>query len=224
MRDPVTPPSLVSVRFGEPDREDPVAGAVGIRVESLGIRHRGRWILRGFDWEHRAGRIAWLTGENGAGKSSLLRVLAGRARPTSGRVVLHGSGPAPRALYYHPGMRLPPEIRAADWGRLIDALVPDSPRHDALLPSFADPGTRVGNLSTGEAKRLQLEAILRKSAPFVFLDEPYSHLSSSGREALTEILARRCRNEAVVVATNQRIPSAAEGVRIAIERPRGSRS
>lgn len=189
-----------------------------IRVEDLGIRRGGTWILRGFDWTHSAGQIAWLVGENGAGKSSLLRMLAGRGRPTSGRVVLDaGNDPAPRALYYHPGMRLPPEVRASDWDRLVDALTAGSRRHDDLRPSFARPRTRIGNLSTGEAKRLQLEAVLRQSAPFAFLDEPYSHLSESGQAALTEILEDRCRTAVVVVATNQSIP--ADGVRVSIERP-----
>lgn len=189
-----------------------------IRVEDLGIRRGRTWVLRGFDWMHSAGQIAWLVGENGVGKSSLLRMLAGRERPTTGRVVLDvGNDPAPRALYYHPGMRLPPEVRASDWDRLVDALTAGSRRHDDLRPSFAEPRTRVGNLSTGEAKRLQLEAVLRQSAPFAFLDEPYSHLSESGQEALTEILEERCRTAVVVVATNQAIPAA--GVRVSIERP-----
>lgn len=189
-----------------------------MRVEDLGIRRGGTWVLRGFDWTHSAGQIAWLVGENGAGKSSLLRMLAGRERPTTGRVVLDaGNDPAPRALYYHPGMRLPPEVRASDWDRLVDALTAGSGRHDDLRPSFAEPRTRVGNLSTGEAKRLQLEAVLRQRAPFAFLDEPYSHLSESGQAALTEILVERCRTAVVVVATNQSIPAA--GVRVSIERP-----
>lgn len=191
-----------------------------IRVEDLGIRRGGTWVLRGFDWTHGTGRIAWLVGENGAGKSSLLRILAGRGRPSTGRVVLEaGDDLTPRALYYHPGMRLPPEVRASDWDRLVDSLTAGSRPNQDLRPSFADPRTKVGNLSTGEAKRLQLEAILRRTAPFAFLDEPYSHLSESGQEALTTILRERCRAAVVVVATNQSIPGGIEGVRVAIERP-----
>lgn len=190
-----------------------------VTVEDLGIRRGGTWILEGFDWTHQAGGIAWLTGENGAGKSSLLRTLAGRERPTTGRVVLDAGDPAPRTLYYHPGMRLPPEIRVSDWDRLVDALTVGRPREDDLRPSFADPRTRVASLSTGEVKRLQLEAILRQEARFVFLDEPYSHLSESGQGALTTILEERCRTAVVVVATNQSIPTGIDGTRIVIERP-----
>lgn len=190
-----------------------------VRIDGLGIRHRRRWILRGFDWEHAAGRIAWLVGENGAGKSSLLRVLAGRDRPAEGRVaILAGQGrPAP-PVWFHPGMRLPPEVLASDWDRLVDALTGGAPRLEALRPAFADPRTRVGDLSTGEAKRLQLEAILRRAAPFVFLDEPYSNLSAAGQAALTEVLEARAADGVVVVATNQSIP-AAGGVVVEIRPP-----
>lgn len=195
------------------------AGA-GVEVERLGVRRRRRWVLRGLDWAHGVGEIAWLVGENGAGKSSLLRVLAGRDRPSEGRATLRpGSDPAPRTAWFHPGMRLPPEVRGADWDRLVDALTPGWPRLEALRPARADARTRVGRLSTGEAKRLQLEAVLRRPATFAFLDEPYSNLSAAGRAALTDVLVARARGAIVVVATNQAIPAGAGGVVVEIGRP-----
>lgn len=81
----------------------------------------------------------------------------------------------------------------------------------AVLRPSVPENRLLGRVSTGEAKRTLLEALLRKPAPFVFLDEPYEHLSARARDALTEVLVARAKTAVVVVATNQPIPDAAAG-------------
>lgn len=184
-------------------------------VEGLGIRHKRRWVLRDLTWEHRPGRIAWVVGENGAGKSSLLRVLAGRARPDAGSARTDGptgTRPAP-ILYYHPGMRLPPHLRVRDWRRLTATLSDGAapPFTKATLEPDVPPDRRLDRLSTGEAKRLLLSVLLECHRPFLILDEPYEHLSPEARDVLTAALIDRAWSAVVVVATNQPVPDEARG-------------
>ena len=168
----------------------------------------GRRVLAGpLSLVHTPGTILWILGENGAGKSSLLRVLARRAKHR-GRLVLSPPPDDLRSIaYYAPVMRFPTGITVADWLTLHRRQQPDDGVEGvaALLPENAHGA--VNKLSTGEAKRLQLWALLRTSRPYYFLDEPFEHLSPAGKQSLKHILARHARESVVVIATNQDVPS-----------------
>lgn len=168
------------------------------------LRRRGGVVLDAFDLTLGPGRLAWVTGENGAGKSSLLRALAGRLLPEAGSVGLDPD--ATVRAYYHPGMALPRDLRVGDWLRLLG---PSKAAEWELAPAVG-PGVAIARLSTGECKRLLLTGILSRQAPFTFLDEPYEHLSPDGKATLTRILIERARVGVVVVSTNQEIPSAGD--------------
>lgn len=175
-----------------------------LQVAGLRIRRKGRVVLDRFDLTHEPGRLVWVTGENGAGKSSLLRAFARRLRPETGNVDLRPAGSS--VAYYHPGMALPRDARVADWRRLLG--LPAS-TEEGLAPSV-EAHDSMDRLSTGEGKRLLLAGILSRHAPFTFLDEPYEHLSPQAKATLTGILLLRGRSGVVVVATNQEVPTAGD--------------
>lgn len=156
-------------------------------------------VATGLDLTIRRGRIFWVVGPNGSGKSSLLRVMGRLDPPATGRV-RHDAG-GERLLYFHSEMALPGASTVGAWLRLVERLLPAPAGPTPLLPEL-DPRRKVGRLSTGERKRLLLDALLRRPGP-VLLDEPYEHLSPGARDALTALLERRAEETIVVVATNQ---------------------
>ncbi|MEJ2216921.1 MAG: ABC transporter ATP-binding protein [Gemmatimonadota bacterium] len=165
---------------------------------------RGRdTVIDGLDWQATSGAIAWIVGENGSGKSTLLRALAGRLRPVAGDVRVEPTAPRSERtfVWYHPHMQPPAETRAADWARLVNGIVPAGVP-PSLTPQLR-PRQRFGAVSTGERKRLLLEALLRLTAPVYLLDEPLEHLSPDGKVRLTERLTTLAHDAVVVVATNQ---------------------
>jgi heme exporter protein A len=181
-------------------------------AQGVTIQRGDERIVDALTWRHEPGSVAWISGPNGAGKSSLMRVLAGIDAPVAGSVRREdGAGRTlgPDAIaHYTPSMSLPPEPRAkwfsALTSRLVGAPMP-------LEPDRALRAKRCRALSTGEEKRLLLGPIVRRARPFVFLDEPYEHLSREARAELTAHIVRLAARSIVVVATNQPIPAEAEG-------------
>jgi heme exporter protein A len=180
-------------------------------VAGLTIRRGRRVVLDTFDLDHQAGQLAWITGENGAGKSSLLRVLAGRLRPHRGSVTLTPAGGS--MAYYQPAMSLPREPTVRDWWQLLGY----SGAPTELLSPTVRAREQLGRLSTGERKRMLLLGILARPTLFTFLDEPFEHLSPNAKARLTELLIERGRTGVVVIATNQDVPLAGNPIVVRLE-------
>jgi ABC-type Mn2+/Zn2+ transport system ATPase subunit len=159
-------------------------------------------IVSGLTVEITAGRPFWVIGPNGAGKSSLLRVMAGLDSPRSGSVRRTGP-PDPRYLYFQSEMAIPAAATVGDWERLVTRLLVGrgGAGRTPLWPEVP-ARRRVGRLSTGERKRLLLDALFRRPGPLL-LDEPFEHLSPDAKASLSRLIEERARAEVVVVATNQ---------------------
>ena len=182
-----------------------IVTADSARVVCSDLRIRAdRSLLSDFSWEHIAGGIAWLAGTNGSGKSSLLRVLAGWQAPTGGAVSWPGLR-AGRIRYFNPGMSAGGDLRVGDFVALIQSITNASSEDEvsALYPATVPATQRFGKLSTGEAKRILLWALLRSGDGPLLLDEPYEHLSRDAKDTLTGVLRQCAAHAVVIVATNQ---------------------
>ena len=188
-----------------------MSAAISARGLAFGYRS-AEPVLRGIDLDANAGELVCLLGPNGGGKTTLLRVLAGLEPPAAG-TVRHGAegGPPPQRSYYHPDMRLPPGTRVSEWQAMVARLGLPEREIPGLTPPFAKPAVTAEQLSTGEEKRLILDAVLSNGRDHVFLDEPFEHLSPEGKELLADRLGRMARTRVVVVATNQAVPDALMG-------------
>jgi len=193
-----------------------------LRADGLAVRRGGRTVVGDLDRVFVRGRTQWVVGDNGDGKSSLLRVLAGRDRPHRGRLEAETAGgervPRPTTVYFAPAMRIPPDVRVGDWRRLAGAAAgartadrtAGRPVPGGGAPGIgpaSEPDRRVGRTSTGQAKRLLLEGLLALPAHVTVLDEPFEHLAPAARRRLTRSLARRAARSVVVVATHHDLPA-----------------
>jgi ABC-type transport system involved in cytochrome c biogenesis ATPase subunit len=187
---------------------DVITQPPSLSVEGVVISSARGTLVSSFDWKRETGGVAWLIGENGTGKSSLLRALAGWQRPKRGRVQWTGTGRR-SAHYYTPSMVVPGDMKVGDWLDYVHALVPSPPNRDlvdTLFPTTAVEARRFRQLSTGESKRLMLWALFLPWEGPVILDEPYEHLSRDAKRSLTVMLRELSRSTLVIVATNQDIP------------------
>jgi ATP-binding cassette, subfamily F, member 3 len=146
-------------------------------------------IVSGVSFELLRGERMAILGENGVGKTTLLKTLAGRLPPLSGNV---SPGHDVSIGYYDQELRdLDPR------GRAIDAVWDEHPEETeeemrSYLARFAFRGEEVfadiSGLSGGEKGRLTLAVVMRQRHNLLLLDEPTNHLDLESREALEESL------------------------------------
>jgi len=197
----------------EPDRPGglglesaaPRLGDKVLDVEAVTFRYRpaGPDVLAGvslvLDRRERLGVV----GANGSGKSTLLELLAGRRTPTTGRVE---AGPTVVVgVYDQQGVALDPDARVQEVvagphrtpGGLADVALLQRFRFTGELP-FA----RVGSLSGGERRRLQLLVVLAGRPNVLLLDEPTNDLDLDTLRTLEDFLEEW--PGALVVASHDR--------------------
>lgn len=149
-----------------------------------------------------------VTGPNGAGKSTLLQILAKKLAPTSGSVSHHSSA---RVALLEQESELPADRRAGEFfvgqvQRLIARKVISNRQAVSLrelgLLGAAEEQLRIGELSMGQQRRLELALVLAMRPNVLLLDEPTNHLSIRLVDELTQAL--EVTEAAVVLATHDR--------------------
>lgn len=175
------------IRLPQPPR----SGDEVVRLEDVSFSYDGHHdVVSHCDLRLMRGEHVALVGLNGMGKTTLLRLIAGKLAPTAGRVVT--------------GTNVLPGYQSQDYAETMD---PDatvyetaksyaSERSEAdireLLGGFGFSGEAIDKkvqvLSGGEKVRLGLARLLLKSLNFLMLDEPTTHLDIHAREALQEAL------------------------------------
>lgn len=214
----------------------PVPEAMTIRFEDVRLAFPdGRVALDGVSFTIAAGETVALVGPSGAGKSSILNLVLGFVRPTSGRVLINGVPLAqlhladvrrhiayvpqrPRlfagtlAANIAPGEVAPDPVRlaraAADAG-LADVV--------AALPGglAAEVGEGGAGLSGGQAHRLAVARAFFRAAPLVVLDEPTAHLDRQSEAEVQAAISRLLAERTGLVAAH-RLASVAGADRILV--------
>ncbi|HEX7695363.1 MAG TPA: heme ABC exporter ATP-binding protein CcmA [Sphingomonas sp.] len=161
----------------------------------------GRALFEGLSFALAPGGAALVTGPNGVGKSSLIRLAAGLLQPAAGTI----AGDAPRALLTEQAS-LDEELTLARalafWARLDRAGDSVAAALEALaLTDLA--GIPVRLLSTGQRRRAAIARVLASGAPLWLLDEPANGLDQSALGLLERaIAAHRATGGAVLVASH----------------------
>lgn len=179
-----------------------IASLEKVTLERLGVP-----VLREVTLRLRAGERIALVGENGAGKTSLLRLLAGLEAPSCGEV-----HPVPRGTGYIPqgaSESLFPwfsVLRNVAMPRLIagdpDALEAARVQLRRVAPALSPERTARG-VSGGEAQAISLARALTAPGPVVLADEPFSSLAPGARAQLRQALSEGLGERALLLVTHE---------------------
>jgi heme exporter protein A len=169
-----------------------------VRFDGVALRRGGRLLFEGLDLELGPGARLQITGANGSGKSSLIRLAAGLLRQERGRVERAKLALADDALALD--RELPLRRALMFWSGAVDQAM------EALgLSHLAQVPVRL--LSSGQAKRATLARVAASGAPLWLLDEPLNGLDSEGADRLaTFIEAHLASGGAVLAASHQPLP------------------
>lgn len=179
----------------------------GVLLENVAFRYRwrGPWILKDVDVALEPGRVIEVTGRNGAGKSTFLRLVAGLRRP--GRGSIRGR---PRRVGYAPE-RFPVEQPFTVRSYLTHIASIRGVRADAV-GGWADRlefghllDVRLPELSKGSAQKVGLAQALLDDPELLVLDEPFAGLDAATRDALPGLISDLAAGgTTVVVSDHQR--------------------
>jgi ABC-2 type transport system ATP-binding protein len=175
--------------------------------------------VRNVSFEVNEGEIVGLVGANGAGKTTIVKMLAGIIHPTSGRASVMGFTPWERANQFRRQIALIMgqkaqlwwDLPAADCFLLLQEIyqIPEDRFRATLnyLTSALEVGdelnVQIRRLSLGERMKMELIAALLHSPRVVFLDEPTIGLDLTAQRAIREFLLRyREENRPAMILTS----------------------
>ncbi len=196
--------------------------SAAIVADGLHVTFGDTQALTAVDFRVDAGRTLGVLGHNGAGKTTLIRVVSTLVRPTAGRVVVEGLDVAERPDEVRRRIGVTGQYAGLDefltgrenielLGRLAGLGRGARNRADALIErlgliDLAD--RRVGEMSGGSRRRVDLAASLVASPSLLVLDEPTTGLDPIARSSLWELVDELTTTGTTVLLTTQYLDEA----------------
>ncbi|MEV5967325.1 ATP-binding cassette domain-containing protein [Kribbella sp. NPDC051952] len=194
---------------------------MSIRVHGLEKSYKELHVLRGVEFEVEQGSIFALLGSNGAGKTTVVRILSTLLKADAGTATVNGYDVATQAADVRESISLTGQFAAVDeilTGRENLVLVARL-RHledpgaiaDDLLARFAltdAGGRRASTYSGGMRRRLDIAMSLIGSSPVIFLDEPTAGLDPEARIEVWQTVKELARDGTTVLLTTQYLDEA----------------
>ncbi|HZZ89872.1 MAG TPA: heme ABC exporter ATP-binding protein CcmA [Caulobacteraceae bacterium] len=196
-------------------------------VDRLAVKRGERLLFDGFSLGLAAGEAVALTGANGAGKTSLLRAIAGFIRHEAGSVTFAGAdGPLEPDEARRSGLHLLGHLDALKAGRTAREELAFHVRWTGGTNTAAAAAAEtlgltrlqdlaVRHLSAGQRRRLALARLLASPRPLWLLDEPLAPLDAAHRALFGELMAAHLASGGLILAAvHDPLPLAARTVEL----------
>ncbi len=185
-----------------------------IQIKDLNFAYpRQKLLFNSLSMHLEAGSITGLLGKNGAGKTTMLKLIAGSLHPQSGTVNVHNHTPGKRDvsflndLFFVPEEFYFPAISIDEYRKAYTPFYPkfDQSMMDNILSEFAlHAGDNLQRLSHGQKKKFLIAFALATHCQLLLLDEPTNGLDIPSKVLFRKILAGSLdENQLVIISTHQ---------------------
>ena len=187
-----------------------------LKVENISKSFSGKKVLDDISFNVRKGKIAALLGENGTGKSTLLRILSCFFKPDCGNVLLGNISAEQRESYLN-SVGYVQEVSSlygdmtayeflcltADLRKLEKNKIQERIREVSEMLEIKDVLPQKNEtLSKGYKKRLELAAVLLAEPEVLLLDEPTEGLDPNQKDALRKIIKEYAASHVIIISTH----------------------
>lgn len=179
-----------------------------VKIDHLKFNYRKHIVFEDLNLELEPGRIYGLLGENGVGKTTLLRIICGLLHTKSGKCSVDGIPSEKRnpemlkELYYVPEIFLAPSISVNTFAKSNSLLYPhwDAAQFKRLCQTFeVDPSCRFDKLSHGQQKKALIAFALALNTRILLMDEPSNGLDIPSKTTLRKVISE-CATEDKLIA------------------------
>ncbi len=179
-----------------------------ISASDLACRRGGRDVFAGVNFSLGSGEALTIRGRNGAGKSSLLRMVVGLVRVAAGRLDLEGGdleltiGEQAHYLGHQDALKSSLSVgeNLRFWSRYLGAGAPDITQSLAAVGLDILVDLPAAYLSAGQRRRLSIARLLVVKRPLWLLDEPTSTLDAAAQQQLDGFMQRHLAEGGIILA------------------------
>lgn len=181
-----------------------------LEVKDVSKSYGKKSVLKNINLEIEAGKIVGLLGQNGCGKTTLIKMIAGLLTPTSGEILVDGKkiGIETKAIVSY----LPDRPYFGGWMRARDILAffADFYRDFEMKKALEmldllkiKPSDKIKTMSKGTKEKLELILVMSRNSRLYLLDEPIGGVDPAARDyILKTIIANYSENSSVIITTH----------------------
>ena len=174
-----------------------------LEADGIGLGFGTRKILSSVYIKCETGKITGLLGRNGQGKSCLMNIISGTLKATSSSVRVDGIARGnlikrPDVLLYLPQFNfIPGSLKVA---QVLKDFCIDKKELERRFPAFEGRyELKVGQLSGGQWRTLEIFVIVKKPSLFAMLDEPFTHLNPLQTDEVKDFLLAEKVNKGLMI-------------------------
>jgi heme exporter protein A len=168
----------------------------------------GRPVFAGLDFATSSGEVLAVTGPNGSGKTSLLRLIAGLLQPAEGSIALDGGEDeltlAEQAHYQGHRDALKPALSVMEnltfWRDFLGGETADASESLAAVGLDHAAHLPAAYLSAGQRRRLSLARLLTVRRPIWLMDEPTAALDAAGQDLFVTLMRDHLARGGLIIA------------------------